>query len=179
MKDVAQMVAPFGRAEAAQLVRSIRAYPILTGARGRRPADIKALEDTILTSGPDSNGLPGDLRTGGQPGDGRGRGPGSWGGRRIGHYQEGQHMRTLYLGSVVERSGKSMVGLGLAMNHPGPGGLFQAVQGTFDLRGGAGHRPGRLSYAEDAQTGPGRGEICPFFYDSDVAHRHGRHHQRL
>ena len=49
MKDVAQMVAPFGRAEAAQLVRSIMAYPILTGARGRRPADIKALEDTILT----------------------------------------------------------------------------------------------------------------------------------
>ncbi len=49
MKDVAQLVAPFGRAEAAQLVRSIKAYPILTGARGRRPADIKALEDTILT----------------------------------------------------------------------------------------------------------------------------------
>ncbi len=49
MKDVAQLVVPFGRAEAAQLVRSIKAYPILTGARGRRPADIKALEDTILT----------------------------------------------------------------------------------------------------------------------------------
>jgi acyl-CoA synthetase (NDP forming) len=49
MKDVSQMVAPLTRAEVVQLVRSIRAYPILTGARGRRPADINALEDFILT----------------------------------------------------------------------------------------------------------------------------------
>jgi acyl-CoA synthetase (NDP forming) len=49
MKDISQLVAPFTRAEVAQLVRSIRAYPILTGARGRKPADINALEDFILT----------------------------------------------------------------------------------------------------------------------------------
>lgn len=49
MKDISQLVAPLTRAEVAQLVRSIRAYPILTGARGRKPADINALEDFILT----------------------------------------------------------------------------------------------------------------------------------
>ncbi|HSV42526.1 MAG TPA: acetate--CoA ligase family protein, partial [Methanomassiliicoccales archaeon] len=48
MKDVAQSVAPLTRADAGRMIRSIRAYPILTGARGRRPADIKALEDIIL-----------------------------------------------------------------------------------------------------------------------------------
>ena len=49
MKDVSQMVAPLTRAEVVQLVRSIKAYPILTGARGRKPADVRALEDFILT----------------------------------------------------------------------------------------------------------------------------------
>lgn len=34
-------------------------------------------------------------------------------------------MRSLYLGSVVERSGKSMVTLGLAKNHPGKVGFFK------------------------------------------------------
>lgn len=34
-------------------------------------------------------------------------------------------MRTLFLGSVTERSGKSMVSLGLALNHPGKVGYFK------------------------------------------------------
>ncbi|QLH74427.1 MAG: acetate--CoA ligase family protein [Methanomassiliicoccales archaeon] len=48
LKDVTQMIAPLSRHDAGKMIRSIRAYPILTGARGRRPADIKALEDVIL-----------------------------------------------------------------------------------------------------------------------------------
>lgn len=48
MKDVAQTIAPMSRGDAGRMIRSIKAYPILTGARGRRPADVKALEDVIL-----------------------------------------------------------------------------------------------------------------------------------
>lgn len=48
MKDVTQGIAPLDNAEAERMVRSIRAYPMLTGARGRRPGDIKALVDVIM-----------------------------------------------------------------------------------------------------------------------------------
>ncbi|OPY33284.1 MAG: succinyl-CoA synthetase subunit alpha [Methanomassiliicoccales archaeon PtaU1.Bin124] len=48
LKDVTQTIAPITRSDASRMIRSIKAYPILTGARGRRPADVKALEDVIL-----------------------------------------------------------------------------------------------------------------------------------
>ena len=47
MKDVSQRIAPLSEEDIAGMVRSIRAYPILTGARGKRPADISALKDVI------------------------------------------------------------------------------------------------------------------------------------
>ncbi|MBI0583415.1 MAG: acetate--CoA ligase family protein [Methanomassiliicoccus sp.] len=48
MKDVSQRIAPVTEEGVEDMIRSIRAYPILTGARGRRPADIKALKDVIF-----------------------------------------------------------------------------------------------------------------------------------
>ncbi|MCE5297026.1 MAG: acetate--CoA ligase family protein, partial [Euryarchaeota archaeon] len=58
LKDVTQMIAPLSRQDAGKMIRSIRAYPILTGARGRRPADIRALEDIILRIAQISLDLP-------------------------------------------------------------------------------------------------------------------------
>lgn len=47
MKDVTQRIAPVSDEEVADMVRSIKAYPILTGARGKRPADMPALREVI------------------------------------------------------------------------------------------------------------------------------------
>lgn len=74
-------------------------------------------------------------------------------------------MRTLYLGSVVERSGKSMVGLGLAINHPGPVGYFKPFkerlicdgERIIDQDAYLMRKTLKLDHDED--------EICPFFYD--------------
>ena len=46
--DVAFRLAPVSRQEAAEQVRSIRAFPILRGVRGEPPADIAAAEEIIL-----------------------------------------------------------------------------------------------------------------------------------
>ncbi|NLX47530.1 MAG: CoA-binding protein [Euryarchaeota archaeon] len=48
MKDVTQGIAPLDRDDVERMIRSIRAYPMLTGARGRRPGDITALAEIIL-----------------------------------------------------------------------------------------------------------------------------------
>ena len=48
MKDVSHRVVPLTEEGVDEMIRSIRAYPILTGARGRRPADIKALKNVIF-----------------------------------------------------------------------------------------------------------------------------------
>jgi acetyltransferase len=48
LKDVAFRLAPVSRQEAAEQVRSIRAFPILRGVRGEPPADIAAAEEIIL-----------------------------------------------------------------------------------------------------------------------------------
>jgi acetyltransferase len=48
LKDVTQGIAPLDRSEVERMVRSIRAYPMLTGARGRQPADIEALVNVIM-----------------------------------------------------------------------------------------------------------------------------------
>jgi acyl-CoA synthetase (NDP forming) len=46
--DVATGVTPLTDRDAAGLVASLRAYPLLTGASGDRPADVAALEDMLL-----------------------------------------------------------------------------------------------------------------------------------
>jgi acyl-CoA synthetase (NDP forming) len=47
LKDVAQKIAPLSDEDINDMIRSIKAYPILTGARGKQPADIAALKDVI------------------------------------------------------------------------------------------------------------------------------------
>jgi acetate---CoA ligase (ADP-forming) len=47
MRDVSQRIAPLTRRDLIGMVQSIKAYPILTGARGRRPADVAALQEVI------------------------------------------------------------------------------------------------------------------------------------
>ena len=48
MKDVAQSIAPLSERRAEDMIRSIKAYPILAGARGRKRADIPALKDVLF-----------------------------------------------------------------------------------------------------------------------------------
>jgi acetyltransferase len=48
MKDVSQRIAPVTEEAVDDMIRSIKAYPILTGARGRKPADIEALKKVIF-----------------------------------------------------------------------------------------------------------------------------------
>ncbi|MDW5563050.1 MAG: acetate--CoA ligase family protein [Methanomassiliicoccus sp.] len=48
MKDVSQRIAPVTEEGVDDMIRSIKAYPILTGARGRKPADIEALKKVIF-----------------------------------------------------------------------------------------------------------------------------------
>jgi acetyltransferase len=47
LRDVALRVAPIGRIEAEAMIRSIRAFPILAGARGQRPCDLAALAELV------------------------------------------------------------------------------------------------------------------------------------
>lgn len=46
-RDTAVNVAPFGLEVAREMIRSIRAYPLLAGARGRPPVDIEALASAL------------------------------------------------------------------------------------------------------------------------------------
>jgi acetate---CoA ligase (ADP-forming) len=48
LRDVAVQVAPIDRAEADAMIRSIRAFPILAGARGQQPCDLVALADLLV-----------------------------------------------------------------------------------------------------------------------------------
>ncbi len=47
LQDVSRRIAPLTDKSVAEMVRSIKAYPILAGARGRKPADIPSLKDII------------------------------------------------------------------------------------------------------------------------------------
>ena len=47
LRDVALRVAPIDRAEADAMIRSIRAFPILAGARGQRSCDLDALAELV------------------------------------------------------------------------------------------------------------------------------------
>jgi len=48
LEDVAFRVPPFSRDEAERMVREVRGFALLDGARGQKPADLKALVDTIM-----------------------------------------------------------------------------------------------------------------------------------
>jgi len=48
LRDVALRVAPIDRAAAEAMIRSIRAFPILAGARGQRACDLDALADLLM-----------------------------------------------------------------------------------------------------------------------------------
>lgn len=48
LKDVAFRIAPISRSEVQEMVREIRAYPILRGIRGKKGVDIDAIADTIM-----------------------------------------------------------------------------------------------------------------------------------
>jgi len=51
VRDVAVSVTPITDADAADMVRSLKTYPLLTGFRGAPSADVPALEDVILRVG--------------------------------------------------------------------------------------------------------------------------------
>ena len=46
--DVAVRLAPLSRPDAAELVRSLRSFPVLEGYRGGVAADVAALEDVLV-----------------------------------------------------------------------------------------------------------------------------------
>lgn len=46
-KDVAFRVAPIGKEEALEMIREVRGYALLAGARGRPPCDLEALADAL------------------------------------------------------------------------------------------------------------------------------------
>ena len=48
LRDVSFRVPPFDRDEAERMVRELRAFPLLAGARGTKPADLDALVDVIM-----------------------------------------------------------------------------------------------------------------------------------
>lgn len=47
LKDVAFRLPPIGREEAKEMLRTLKCYPLLAGARGRVPLDVDALADAI------------------------------------------------------------------------------------------------------------------------------------
>jgi acetyltransferase len=61
LRDVTFRVAPVSRQEAAEMVREIRAYPLLAGFRGEEPADEKAIVEAILCISRLSLDFPGIL----------------------------------------------------------------------------------------------------------------------
>jgi acyl-CoA synthetase (NDP forming) len=48
LKDVSFRIVPIARRDARQMIQEIKGYPVLQGYRGQEPADIIALEDTLL-----------------------------------------------------------------------------------------------------------------------------------
>jgi len=48
LKDVAVRLTPLAPADADEMVRALRSYPLLEGFRGAPPADVAALPDVLL-----------------------------------------------------------------------------------------------------------------------------------
>ena len=48
LRDVTFRVPPFGKDDARRMIEELKGYPLLRGARGRPPADLKALVDVIM-----------------------------------------------------------------------------------------------------------------------------------
>jgi acyl-CoA synthetase (NDP forming) len=48
LKDVAFRIQPLYDVDAREMIRSIKGFPLLTGARGRQPVDLQTLEHTLL-----------------------------------------------------------------------------------------------------------------------------------
>lgn len=48
LRDVAVRLTPLGRADASEMVRSLKSYPLLTGFRGGPARDVGALEDALV-----------------------------------------------------------------------------------------------------------------------------------
>jgi acetate---CoA ligase (ADP-forming) len=48
LRDVVVRLAPLGATDAAEMVRSLKTYPLLTGFRGAPARDVRALEDSLL-----------------------------------------------------------------------------------------------------------------------------------
>ena len=48
LKDVSFRIAPLTRRDAAEMIKEIKGYPLLTGYRGQEPVDLSKLEDFIL-----------------------------------------------------------------------------------------------------------------------------------
>lgn len=46
--DISIRVAPINNEQAAEMIREVRSFPILSGARGRAPCDLLAVEDTLV-----------------------------------------------------------------------------------------------------------------------------------
>lgn len=51
LKDVSFRVVPFARPEAMEMIRELKGLPLLTGARGRVPADLDSLAELLLAAG--------------------------------------------------------------------------------------------------------------------------------
>jgi len=48
LKDISMRVAPFNHAQAMDMIKEIKGYGVLAGARGQAPADIEALADVLV-----------------------------------------------------------------------------------------------------------------------------------
>jgi len=58
LKDVAVRLTPLTERDAAEMIRELRTYPLLTGYRGAAPLDVRALEETVLRVGAMVEDLP-------------------------------------------------------------------------------------------------------------------------
>ena len=58
MGDVAVRLTPLAREDAAEMIRSLKTYPLLAGFRGQQPRDVAALEDALVRLGIMAEDLP-------------------------------------------------------------------------------------------------------------------------
>ncbi|WP_291379440.1 MULTISPECIES: acetate--CoA ligase family protein [Achromobacter] len=63
LKDVSFRLAPFDRDEALAMIREIKGFPLLQGARGAPPCDVDALADALATLSRFAHARAGDFRS--------------------------------------------------------------------------------------------------------------------